>query len=112
MAKTQNITLKSQPSKGKGKNDEIILIIQGELTVDNSRRIKDFFLNALKEGKKYLVKVNNVDNIDLGFIQLLQRFQWDAMHVKKEVEVSISVSEEFQTLLSRAGFNSIMTLKN
>ncbi|MDX9847620.1 MAG: STAS domain-containing protein [Tenuifilaceae bacterium] len=110
MAKAQNITLKAQASKGNP--EEMVVTIQGELTLDNAQKIKDFLLATLAKGSKFLVKISNVDSIDLGFIQLLQRFKWDAQQVQKDVELSAKLTDDQSQLLTRAGFASIITLKN
>ncbi|MDD4672325.1 MAG: STAS domain-containing protein [Bacteroidales bacterium] len=112
MAKKQNITLKAKPSKVKGKSHEIELIAQGELTLTNAKKMKDFFINNLASGKHFNVRVSNVDSIDLGFIQILQRFYWDAQQENSKVTVSISLAEDHRVLLVRAGFESLITLNN
>ncbi|MDD2279127.1 MAG: STAS domain-containing protein, partial [Bacteroidales bacterium] len=71
MAKTQRITLKSQAAKGKGKTSEVgIIIIQGELTIDNAQELKAFLLENLKKHSQIQVKINEVDSIDLTAVQL------------------------------------------
>lgn len=112
MAKKQSFTLKAQPSKVKGRTNEIELIAQGDLTLTNAKKIKDFFISNLTKGKLFNVKVSNVDSIDLGFIQILQRFYWDAQQENSKVTVSISLAEDHRLLLVRAGFESLITLNN
>lgn len=112
MKKKQSITLKAQASKADGKTDEIELIAQGELTLANAKKIKDFFSSNLAKGKHFSVNVSNVDNIDLGFIQILQRFCWDAQQESSKVTLSVSLAEDHKLLLTRAGFGSLITLNN
>jgi ABC-type transporter Mla MlaB component len=111
MAKSQSITLKAQASKAKGKTDEVVLLMQGELTLDNATQVKEFFLSTLPKGKQFNVKVSNVDNIDLGFLQLLKRFCWDSQQEQKAVEISMNIADDQAHLLSRAGFGSLITPK-
>ena len=110
MTKKQSITLKAQASKEK--SDEVELIAQGDLTLINVKKIKDFFIGNLAKGKHFNVIVSNVDNIDLGFIQILQRFYWDAQHESSKVTLSISLTEDHKLLLTRAGFGPLITFKN
>lgn len=110
MTKAQTVTLKALPSKEKP--DETVLTIQGELTLDNADKIKDFLLGALVKGSKYLVKVSNVDSLDLSFIQLIQRFKWDVQQARKDVDITMTLSDDHTQLLSRAGFNNLITQKN
>jgi MFS superfamily sulfate permease-like transporter len=113
MAKNQNITLKAQPAKGKGKVDkEVVLIIQGDLTLDNVSKLRDFLLENLERYERFVVKVSNAENFDLGALQVLKRFLWDAQLNKKEVEFSIKLLEEHKVLLSRAGFDSFISQTN
>lgn len=113
MAKAQKITLKAQQQKGKGKTEkDVELLIQGELTIHNSVKFKDFLLDNLKKFDHFVLKVNNVDNIDLGAVQLIQRFYWDAQEEKKTVEFIIDLPEEHRVLLERSGLSNFLTLTN
>ncbi|MDX9768870.1 MAG: hypothetical protein RBT19_00795 [Tenuifilaceae bacterium] len=112
MAKSQSITLKAQASKAKGKSDELVLQMQGELTLDNATKVKEFLLSNMPKGKTFNVKISNVDNIDLGFLQLLKRFCWDAQQEQKGVDITMNISEDQKMLLIRSGFESIITLTN
>jgi ABC-type transporter Mla MlaB component len=110
MAKSQSITLKAQASKAKGKTDEVVLLMQGDLTLDNAPKVKEFFLNSMSKGKAFNVRISNVDNIDLGFLQLLKRFCWDAQHEQKAVDIAMNISDDQKLLLTRSGFGSVITL--
>ncbi|MFA5648394.1 MAG: hypothetical protein WC951_08790 [Bacteroidales bacterium] len=112
MTQKQSIMLKAQASKIEGKTDEIELLTQGDLTLVNAKKIKDFFITNLAKGKHYNVYISNVDNIDLGFIQILQRFCWDAQQESSKVTLSVSLAEDHKLLLTRAGFGSLITLNN
>ncbi|MDD4384460.1 MAG: STAS domain-containing protein [Bacteroidales bacterium] len=113
MAKTQRITLKSQAAKGKGKTSEVgIIIIQGELTIDNAQELKAFLLENLKKHSQIQVKINEVDSIDLTAVQLLQSFLWDAKQEQKSINFEMKLSEDHRILLERSGFETFLTLKN
>lgn len=109
MAKSQSITLKTQASKAKGKTDEITLVMQGELTLDNAAKVKDFFMASMPKGSQFHVKINQVENIDLGVLQLLKRFTWDAQEQQKKVSISMALTDDQKQLLSRSGFSAFIS---
>jgi len=110
MAKAQKITLKAQPQKGEGKKEkEVELLIQGELTIENSSKIRDFLLDNLNQFNHFILTVNNVESIDLGAVQLLQRFIWDAQEAKKTVEFNFQLADENRILLERSGLNALLS---
>ena len=113
MAKQPKINLKAQPSKGKGKSEkEVTLIIQGELTLDNSEQLKNFLLENLDKYNHFVLKVNGVESIDLGAIQLIQRFIWDIKQQNKSFEAEIKIPEDYKLLFARAGLNSFLSMVN
>jgi ABC-type transporter Mla MlaB component len=109
MAKAQKITLKAQPIKGKSKSeDEIALIIQGELTIDHAQKLKDFLLDKLEKYNHFALLVSEVENIDLGAVQIIQRFVWDVKELKKSIDLTIDLPQDFLHLLNKTGLNSFI----
>jgi ABC-type transporter Mla MlaB component len=87
-------------SKG---NDYTKLTLSGDLSLNNVKAIKDdleAYLNK-SEGVKVLVK--DVDNIDLGFIQLIQSFAWTLLKSNKQTDIEMELSPDQQKLLNNAG---------
>jgi len=111
MAKNNQIQLKTQPVKGKDEAEGAVLLTrQGEVTIENAVAGKKCMTDNLAKPEKFSVKVSNVENIDLTIVQLLQRFFWDVKELGKEVEFEFRLTEEFQSLLQRAGFQSFLAL--
>ncbi|MFO8021173.1 MAG: STAS domain-containing protein [Perlabentimonas sp.] len=111
MAKSQKITLKAQPVKGKAKGKkEVVLIIQGELTLDSCQQMKDFLVENLKKYNHFVVKINSVESIDLGAVQILQRFMWDVQAESKTSEFDIKIPEDFRILLENSGLTAFLAL--
>ncbi len=109
MTNKSRITLKVLPVKGKGKpENDVILLLQGDLVLDHVQKVKDFFLENLAKYTTFTIKVNDVDNIDLGVIQLIQRFLWDALALEKKAAISLKLTDEQKALLSKAGFESFL----
>jgi hypothetical protein len=69
-------------------------------------------LDNLKKFDHFVLKINKVDNIDLGAVQLIQRFLWDAQEEKKTVEFILELPEEHQVLLERSGLSNFLTPTN
>lgn len=111
MAKIQRIILKSQAGKGK-KSGEGVIILQGELTIDNAQQLNKFLQESLSKYSQIQVKVSNVDSIDLTAVQLLQRLWWDAKQEQKSINFEFKLPENFRILLERSGLESFLTLKN
>jgi hypothetical protein len=44
-----------------------------------------------------------VDNIDLGFIQLIQSFAWTLLKSNKQTDIEMELSPDQQKLLNNAG---------
>lgn len=110
MSKNLKVNLKSQPMKGKGaKEGSVLLTMQGELIIDNAATVKKFLVDSIDKYSSFKVAVSNVDNIDLSFIQLLQRFIWDLGDKGKTVDLDIKLTDEFTALLQRAGFQSFIS---
>jgi anti-anti-sigma factor len=111
MARNSKITLKALPSKGSGKSDgATVLSLQGELNIEYSGQIREFLIENLEKYNAFVVKLNNVDSLDVSAIQLLQRFQWDALEQKKKVDFEIKLPEEIKTLIDKSGFSEFSNL--
>ena len=111
MATKEKISIKSQPDKEKGKPEGgVVLTLQGEITLDYAPKIKDFFSDNLKKYQHFTLRVSNVDSIDLGAVQLMQRFIWDAQAENKKVDLSLNLSPDIKILLERSVFNSFLAL--
>ncbi len=109
MAKNQKFTFKIQQPKGKGKEQEPVqLTLQGDLSIETAGDIKKQLLENLNKYMNFNIKVSNVDTLDLTFVQVLQRFIWDAQQLKKSVVVNFSLPDDIQLLLEHAGFESFL----
>lgn len=109
MAKNQKFTFKIQQPKGKGKEQgPVQLILQGDLSIETAADVKKQLLENLKKHKSFSIKVSSVDTLDLTFIQLLQRFVWDAQLQNKPVDVSFSLPNDIKLLIENAGFETFL----
>jgi anti-anti-sigma regulatory factor len=111
MAKAQTISLKAQPAKGKGKSEnEVTLIIQGELTIDNAQKLKEFLLEKIDKYNLFILTISNVVSLDLSAVQVLQRFVLDVKKMDKSIEASIDLPEDSKALLVKSGLDSFLAI--
>ncbi len=105
------ITLKAIPEKGK--NDKnVVLILQKELSLDNSSKVRDFLLDNLNKYENFTLKISDVSSIDLSVLQLLQRFIWDASAMKKNTKLELNLTPEIESFLEKSGFKPFMALSD
>lgn len=110
MIKSKKATLKVSPSKTKG-SSSATLMLQGDLSLDQIVSIKDFLLENVTKYKELSVKVNNVEAIDLGTIQLIVSLRRLAAEQGKKVETEFKLSSEQALLFSRSGFENLVITK-
>ncbi|MBN1990796.1 MAG: STAS domain-containing protein [Bacteroidales bacterium] len=110
MNKSKKATLKVSPSKAKG-GASATLMLQGDLSLDQIVSIKDFLLENLTKYKELSVKINNVEAIDLGLIQLIFSLKRTAAEQGKKVESEFKLSSEQALLLSRSGLENLIITK-
>ena len=58
--------------------------------------------------KKVSITVNDVENIDLTFVQLLQSIKNSGVKNGFEVEVSLKLPDDLSSLIKNAGFGSFL----
>lgn len=111
MSIKSKINLKAIPGKGReNKDKEVILILGGELLVENSSQVRDFLLKNLKAFDKFTLRLSDVVAVDLSILQLLQRFIWDAESQKKATMVEFNLSPDIETFLAKTGFRPLLSL--
>lgn len=99
---------KNYSIKKENKGNIIHVTLGGDLTLNNIKKLKDEFLTLLNAGKSVKIKIANVENIDLGFIQLFQSFIWTAKQSSTDIQFTLDLNDQQNILLSNAG----ITLKN
>jgi len=111
MSVKSRINLKTIPGKGKEKKDkEVILLLGGELSVENSSKVRDFLLENLNAYEKFILRLSDVAVVDLSILQLLQRFIWDAEIMKKTTMVEFNLSPDIEVFLEKTGFGPLVSL--
>ena len=101
---TENFNIEYKSNKG-----ELDIILSGQLTIVSIKKITESVKTQLNnKPKKVSITVNDVENIDLTFVQLLQSIKNSGVKNGFEVEVSLKLPEDLSSLIKNAGFGSFL----
>ena len=103
---------KQNPYKITPKNENgvksVTISLSGNLSLDEVDNIKLLLTENLDKFQRFHIKVFDVENIDLGLIQLFYSFKWTVEKKSKTVSFEFDLPEENKKLLENAGFSSIV----
>lgn len=101
---TENFNIEYKSNKG-----ELDIILSGQLTIVSIKKITESVKAQLNnKPKKVSITVNDVENIDLTFVQLLQSIKNSGVKNGFEVEVSLKLPDDLSSLIKNAGFGSFL----
>jgi ABC-type transporter Mla MlaB component len=110
MKKIEKTPYEVTPSTEDGKKKATILLT-GALTLDELPSIKYLMIQNLDKYHLFNIIIKDVENIDLGALQLLHSFKWTIERKSKEISFNFSLSEEHVTLLEHSGFADLLNIK-
>jgi hypothetical protein len=87
------------------------LSLSDDLSLDELSGIKLLMVQNLDKYPVFHVVLQNVENIDLGMVQLLYSFKWTAERKSKKVSFNFNLSDEHNQLLEHAGFSELVNNK-
>ena len=76
----------------------------GDLTIDRAATLREEFTAALKSTGAVIVDMNNVNSIDLSFIQLLYSASAEASRSKRTLSLTGTLSKDVRNMLETGGF--------
>jgi len=82
--------------------------LSGNLTLDEIPEIKLLMMQSLDKYQLFHVTLQDIENIDLGVVQLLSSFRWTVERKSKSVTFSLSIPDEHRILLEHAGFVELL----
>lgn len=88
--------------------DGIKLNFSGQLTIAQIQKIKDAVGEKVDFTKDIQVEVENPENLDITFLQLLQSLKITAEANKRQFSVSATLPNELESLVSNAGFADLL----
>lgn len=93
---------------GKKADKKARMTIEKELTIYTVLEIKEHFMLALKEFKALNVHIQNVENLDLSFIQLIESLRKTAEEYGRQLTISAELKDETHNLVENAGFDPVL----
>lgn len=100
--------LKSEHVPGTTANQEN-LVIQGRLTIENIQDIKTKLQEAVANFQNIQIYVEQVEAIDLTFLQLLYSLKRSFSETSKNISFNLMLSDENKTLLRQSGLESLLS---
>ena len=85
------------------KGRAVLLKVEGELVVDNVPPVHELLLGVLSEAKSVRLMLQEVESLDLAFVQLLWSARRTAAALNKNFTVEGTLPDELQALLQTAG---------
>lgn len=101
---TENFNIEYKSNQG-----ELDIILSGQLTIVSIKKITESVKAQLNnKPKKVSITVNDVENIDLTFVQLLQSIKNSGVKNGFEIEASLELPDDLSSLIKNAGFGSFL----
>lgn len=89
------------------KSNTLTIIFSGELLIDNVEAIYSETKEVLGEYDSYIISAEDVDDIDLSFIQLILSLEKMLKEKNKKVEKKMQIPETLIELFTNTGFETI-----
>lgn len=84
------------------------IVFSGQLTINYIHKIKEAVSEQIDFSKNIAVKVDNPDNLDITFLQLLQSLRVSAELKKISFSVTATLPNELESLVSNSGFADLL----
>lgn len=107
--KKTNITPKTRTKKSTKK---ATVLHEGDLTINNTQKIKKEMLSVMNKFKNINIIVKNVDDLDLSYIQLLYSFYKTALDKRKTVALDMELPDDIKMIVRNSGFDSVFDEMN
>jgi len=101
MVKSNKLPYRVTPIKD---TNLVTITLSGNLTLDSINTIKLMLMQNLDKYQGFKLKLEDIENIDLGIIQLLYSFKLSAEQKSKSISLEFSLLEDHKQLLEHAGF--------
>jgi asparagine synthetase A len=89
-------------------NETLNIVFSGQLTINYIKKIKDCVNDQIDFSRDISVNVDNPDNLDITFLQLLQSIKTTAELNKRQFMVTTTLPNELEILVSNSGFSDLL----
>jgi hypothetical protein len=89
-------------------NETLEMVFSGQLTINCIQKIKDCVSDQIDFSKDISVRVDNPDNLDITFLQLLQSIKTTAELNRRQFLVTTTLPNELESLISNSGFSDLL----
>lgn len=110
MEKNTNSKYQITPSNEKGQK-VVKITLNGNLTLDEVDAIKHMMIQNLDKYQVFRLLLEDIENIDLGMVQLLYSFKWTVERKSKKEHIDFKLTDEQMILLERSGFSELIKSK-
>lgn len=108
MENTTNSLISITPIKGKD-DKSVAILLSGDLSLNNVDKVKTSLAQVIDNYQTFTVKVQNIDNVDLGLVQIIQSFVWSANQLGKNVKIRFDFNDDQTTLFKHAGLSEFIS---
>ncbi|VAW27598.1 hypothetical protein MNBD_BACTEROID07-110 [hydrothermal vent metagenome] len=91
------------------KQDKLSLLFSGDLSVANTSEHQQQLLKAASKISHVHVKVANVENMDLSFLQLLFAWAQSMKRSGKNLTFDFLLGQEFERIFDESGFRQVFS---
>ncbi len=96
---------------GLGASGADLLLLEGFLNVQNIGAIKENILKELPSDTALHVKTENVEQLDVSFLQLLLSLKLRFRNERRPVYFDLLLNKEMEDILNASGFNELLSGK-
>jgi anti-anti-sigma regulatory factor len=86
----------------------VTVLINGDLTLQNSEDIKQELSSIISKYIKITIKSDNIENIDISYIQLLFSIYFYQKKLSIDLDIDIKLNDELESLVKHSGFGRIL----
>ncbi|MCD4774042.1 MAG: STAS domain-containing protein [Bacteroidales bacterium] len=83
------------------------ILLEGNLTIENVEDISLRILPAINKNKKIILKIDNVENIDISVLQFLYSLYNFQSELNTEISIELKLNTDLTLLMKNAGFENI-----
>ncbi len=88
-----------------GNKQSMRLVCSGNATVESSAETRDILIEALQKSKKIVIDIEEIEKVDISFLQLLISAEKTAQAQKKHIEIDpANYSRPLLSAAVKAGF--------